>query len=152
MNPTNYFFQEDVIAQKTRMSIIFSYQNQMEWIKSFHGEKNIIYEEKKFQEKNLNLKKKFPWGPLSPFLSIFGHNFFSRATIEKENYTPMSLIIFSIFKKVSKNHDKNSAYRYLSEIPFVPQIDNDPLGVIHKEVYIEFIHNPLYSLIKCLTS
>jgi len=41
----------------------------------------------------------------------------------------MKLINFSIFKKVSKNHDKISDCRYLPKIPFVPRSDNDPLGV-----------------------
>jgi len=41
----------------------------------------------------------------------------------------MKIISFSIFKKVSKNHDKNFACRYLLEIPFVSQRDNGPLRV-----------------------
>jgi len=61
---------------------------------------------------------------LSLVLSLFGHSFCSRAPIEKKNHIPTKLISFSIFKKVSKNHIKNSAHRYLPEIPFVPQIDN----------------------------
>jgi len=41
----------------------------------------------------------------------------------------MKLIDFSIFKKSSKDYEKNSACRYLLEIPFVSQRDNGPLGV-----------------------
>jgi len=40
-----------------------------------------------------------------------------------------SLSVFLSSKKVSKNHNKNSAHRYLPEIPFVLQTDNGPLGV-----------------------
>jgi len=41
----------------------------------------------------------------------------------------MKLISFSIFKKYSKNHDKNATCSYLPEISFAPQRDNGPLGV-----------------------
>jgi len=61
-------------------------------------------------------------------LSLFGHNFCSQAPIEK-NYIPMNIISFSIFQKISKNHDKKSAHRYLPKIPFVPRRDNGLLGV-----------------------
>jgi len=49
------FFQEDApIAWKTRLSKTFSYQIQMDWIKAFYVDKNIIYEEKKFKISNSN--------------------------------------------------------------------------------------------------
>jgi len=41
----------------------------------------------------------------------------------------MKIIIFSIFQKISKNHDKNLAHRYLPKIPLVPRTDNGLLGV-----------------------
>jgi len=40
----------------------------------------------------------------------------------------LKLINISIFKKVSKNHEKNLDLRYMSRIQFVPRRDNGPLG------------------------
>jgi len=62
----------------------------------------------------------------------------SRAPIEKKNYTRSKFINFYIFKKVSKNKDKNSARRYLPEISFVPQRDNGPLGVKREVKQFDF--------------
>jgi len=42
---------------------------------------------------------------------------------------PGSYSTFLSSKKISKNHDKISARRYLPEIPFVSRRDNGPLGV-----------------------
>jgi len=45
------------------------------------------------------------------------------------DYFDIKLIKFLSSKKVSKNDNRNSAHRYLPEIPFVPQTDNGTLGV-----------------------
>jgi len=71
--------------------------------------------------------------PLSHVLSSFGHNFCSRAPIEKKNiYSHEANLFFYLQKNISKNHDKNLARMYLLKIPFVPQIDNGPLGINFK--------------------
>jgi len=62
-------------------------------------------------------------------LSLFGHDFYSRAPIEKYILSHEANQFFCLPKNNSRNHDKNSAYRYLQEIPFVPQRGNGPLGV-----------------------
>jgi len=88
----------------------------------------------KIQKKKFKfLQKKFCC-LLSLVLSLFGHNFCSRAPIEKSIIFPQSLSVFLSSKKVSKNHNKNSARRYLPKIPFVLWTDNGPLGI---NVYTE---------------
>jgi len=66
--------------------------------------------------------------PFSFNLSLFWYNYCSQVPIEKYIF-PRSLSVFLSSKNVSKNHNKNSALRYLPKIPFVPQMDNGPLGV-----------------------
>jgi len=83
-------------------------------------------------EKKFKFLQIFFGGPLSPILSLFGNNFCSLSPIEKQIVFPQSLSVFLSSKKVIKNHNKNSAHRYLPKIPFVFQTDNGPLGV--KEV------------------
>jgi len=48
-NPTCYIFQENyvLIIYKTKCSISFTSQIQMEWMKTFHVDKNTIHEKKK---------------------------------------------------------------------------------------------------------
>jgi len=82
-----------------------------------------------------NPKKKFKflqflfYCPLSPVLSLFGHNFCSWAPIVKKIIFLGNESTFLSSKNVSKNQDKISAHRYLPKIPFVPQRDNSPLEV-----------------------
>jgi len=95
----------------------------MEWIKAFL-DKNIIYEENFFFKRIQNSKFKFwiffCYTP-SSVLSLFRYNFCSQVLIGKKITFPWRQSFFLSFKKVSKNLDKNSAHRYLPEIPFVPQ-------------------------------
>jgi len=67
--------------------------------------------------------------PLSLVLNLFGHNFVPGHQLKKKIIFPRSLSVFLSSKKVLKNHNKNSAYRYLPKIPFVPRTDNGPLGM-----------------------
>jgi len=59
--------------------------------------KKIIYEWKKFQKKNPNFETLF-YNLFSLVLNLFGHNFCSRASIEKKLYF-LEDNQFSIFKK-----------------------------------------------------
>jgi len=90
------FFQEDaLIAQEKRLSIAFSYQIQMEWIKAFHVGKNIIYEEKQFQKRHSNFEIFFAT-PSPMFWTYLGMTFVPGYRL-KNIYIPMKLIISSIF-------------------------------------------------------
>jgi len=92
------FFQEDaLIAQNTRLSITISFQIQMEWIKAFYIDKNIICKKK---NSNSNFeKKKFAPHPL--FLAYLGITFVPGHWLKK-NYMPMKIINFSNFQKKFK--------------------------------------------------
>jgi len=70
----------------------------MEWIKTFHVDKNIIYENEKFKKR---ISKLF-CHPLSLVLSLFGHNLGFWAPIGKTNCISIKLIGFSILKKFQK--------------------------------------------------
>jgi len=78
-----------------------------------------------WEKKNL----KFLFCPISLILSSFGHNFYSQAPIRKKIIYPWSYSVFLFSTKVSKNHNKNSNYRYLPKIQFIHRTDNGPLGV-----------------------
>jgi len=126
MNPTSNFSRRCSNCPKNKIvhNLLITKPNRMNqnflWRKKYN-----LWE--KIQIKNFKIQNCFCC-PLSPVLSLFGYNFWSLAPIEKNNI-PMKLIMFSIWKKDSKNHNKNSAHRYLPEIPFVPWRDNGPLGV-----------------------
>jgi len=87
----------------------------------------------------LNRQKYNPWEKKQIFAIFFccpsplywaylGITFVPGHQLKKYTF-PRSLSIFLSSKKVLKNHNKNSARRYLSKIPFVPWIDNSLLGV-----------------------
>jgi len=97
------FFQEDAkIAPKTRLSITFSWQIQMEWIKALHVDKNIIYKKKIFSKNNSKFCKFF-WYLVSLVLSLFGHNFCSQAPIGKKKlYSYEAIQFFYLKKKTQK--------------------------------------------------
>jgi len=107
MNPISYFFQEDALsAQKIRLSITFSQQSQMDWIKALPIEKKCNLLEKKFKKKNSNFCKSFFAGPSPLFWVYLGITLFWWSSLKynfmPKNYIPMKFIIFSIFKKCFK--------------------------------------------------
>jgi len=99
----------------------------MDWIKAFHVDKNIIYEKKNLKKKIWEIENFFCY-LISPILSLFGHNFCSRAPIMKKIIFPWSYSVFLSSKKVPENHNINSNRRYLPKIPFVHSMDNGLLG------------------------
>jgi len=66
-----------------------------------------------------------PFAPMGAYLGIF---IFFWALIGKKLYFHEDNQ-FLYIQKNSKIHDKNSAHRYMPEIPFVPRRENGPLGV-----------------------
>jgi len=98
----------------------------MEWIKAFHLEKYNLWEKKiNFFFSNFQC---FFFLPHSFFWAYLGIIFVPRHQL-KIIIFPWSKSVFPSSKKVSKNHDKNSARRYLPKIPFVSWTENGPLGV-----------------------
>jgi len=128
-NPTSYFFEKkELHCPKIKIVHNFhiTYSNEMNQSFLFR-EKYNLWRKKIWKKKFENLN--FFWCLLSPILSLFGHNFCSQAPNRKKNIFPWSCSVFLSSKKVSKNHYINSDRRYVPEIPFVCQMDNDPLGV-----------------------
>jgi len=71
---------------------------------------------------------------------LLGAFFLFRSIDRKKIIFPRSLLVFLSSKENSKNHDKNSTHRYLPEISFVLQRDNNSLGVNVHGVLIGLMH------------
>jgi hypothetical protein len=101
MPPTSYFLPEDALStRKIRLSITLWAKIQMEWIKAFQTNKNIIYGEKIPKKKFKFLQIYFATrSPL--FWAYLDITFVPRHRLEKKITFPWSLSFFLSSKKVS---------------------------------------------------